>query len=181
MRCSRKSASGKKTRYSSLILETMLLTFNLRCSLFAFHQHNLSFCVPSATAWSGIDGRIKPDLSPVSFSMLGLNTTGLSLSHTQDLSAVSTLEARRSELVTLGKISAASTEWAGPRIRLANDGTEVTNNESSWFRWLACDLAVNTLPRQLDTEMSASNQPSASRRLIASSVDAYWLIDNCHG
>ncbi|XP_026012326.1 metadherin a isoform X1 [Astatotilapia calliptera] len=28
-----------------------------------------------ATAWSGIDGRIKPDLSPVSFSMLGLNTT----------------------------------------------------------------------------------------------------------
>lgn len=146
MRCSRKSASGKKTRYSSLILETMLLTFNLRCSLFAFHQHNLSFCVPSATAWSGIDGRIKPDLSPVSFSMLGLNTTGLSPSHTPDLSAVSTLEARQSELVTLGKISAAaSTEWAGPRIRLANDWTEVTNNESSWCRWLACDLAVNTL------------------------------------
>lgn len=58
-----------------IVLETTLLTFNLRCSLFAFHQHNLSFCVPSATAWSGIDGRIKADLSPVSFSMLGLNTT----------------------------------------------------------------------------------------------------------
>ncbi|XP_008299232.1 metadherin a isoform X2 [Stegastes partitus] len=31
--------------------------------------------VQESQAWTGIDGRIKPDLNPVSFSMLGLNTT----------------------------------------------------------------------------------------------------------
>ncbi|XP_029920024.1 metadherin a [Myripristis murdjan] len=34
-----------------------------------------SWCQKTQASWSGIDGRMKTDLSPVSFSMLGLNAT----------------------------------------------------------------------------------------------------------
>lgn len=64
-------------------------------------------------AWSGIDGRIKTDLNPVTFSMLGLNTTD-PMSNTMDLQWV-----RRPDIDV-------DDEWSG------SNGMAATDPSSDW-------------------------------------------------